>query len=108
MYRHKIFLRQTIRTVDELLQEIEIKVDHGSFWAMIKTLKGQEIIGAAQEQLKVQSRFIVKYSKSLETFIQSDKTSFEILYKNVIYDVTEVLNDNELNETITIVGEGRV
>ena len=108
MYRHKILLRQTVKTLDDLLQEIENIIDYGSYWAMIKNIRGQEVFGASQEQMRVQSRFVVKYAKSLETFIESDKTTFEILYKGVVYDVKEVVNDNHMNETITIFAEGRV
>ena len=108
MFRHKILLRRTVRSLDELLQEIETSEDFGTYWAMIKTHKGSEILNAAQEQTKIQTRFVVKYSRMLESFIQSDKTTFEIIYKGVSYNVIEAINDNEMNETVTIVGEGRV
>lgn len=108
MYRHKILIRQRIITTDEIMQEIESYEDYGSYWAMIKTIKGSEFIRASQEQFEKTTRFVIKYSKSLEAFITAEKTSFEIEYKGVVYDVKDAVNDDELSETVTILAEGRV
>ena len=102
MFRNKITIRQRTLEVDELLQEIETFVDYGTFWAMVKTSKTDESITAAQESTKIQKRFVVKYSKSLDVFIGAEKTSFEVVHKGIIYDVKEAIDDNDLHETITI------
>ena len=107
-FRHRIELFQRISTVDDLLQEIEAYESWGKLWADIKTIKGSEYIEAAQEQQNKTTRFIVRYSKSLEQFLQAEKTSFEIIYKGVTYDVKDAMNDDEMNKTVTIVAEGRV
>lgn len=108
MFRHKILLRQRVITTDDLLQEIETYEDYGSPWAMIKTSKSNEVIEAAQEKMKIQKRFVIKYSKKYDEFIDSEKTSFEVVHKGITYDVKEAINDNDINETITIYAEGRV
>ena len=108
MYRHKILLRQRVVIVDDLLQEIESFQDYGSYWAMVKTARSNEVFSARQEQMEVQKRYVVKYSKSLEAFINAEKTSFEIVHNGVTYDVKEAINDNDMDETITIFVEGRV
>jgi SPP1 family predicted phage head-tail adaptor len=107
-YRHKILIRKRTLIVDELLQEIESYSDYGKYWSMIKTIKGSEYISAAQEQFEKTVRFVVRYSKSLDAFIDTEKTSFEIVYKGVTYDVKDAVNDDEMNNTVTIVAESRV
>lgn len=108
MYRNRILIRRRVLTQDDLLQEIETFEDYGRYWARIITVRGSEYLAAAQEKQNNTSRFIIKYSTTLEELIQSDKTSFEIEYKNNIYDVKDVYNDNELDLTVTIVAETRV
>ena len=107
-FRHRIELFKRSTTVDDLLQEIETYESVGKLWADIKTLKGSEYIGAAQEKQNKMTRFIVRYSKSIEQFLQTEKTSFEILFKGVTYDVKDAMNDDEMNKTVTIIAEGRV
>lgn len=94
--------------MDELLQEIESYSDYGKYWSMIKTIKGSEYISAAQEQFEKNVRFVIRYSKSLDVLIDTEKTSFEIVYKGVTYDVKDAVNDDEMNNTVTLVAEGRV
>ncbi|MFJ7888403.1 phage head closure protein [Lysinibacillus xylanilyticus] len=107
LYRHRISIRKSILTKDELLQEIETFEDYGRYWAMIKTLKGSEIIGAGREQTKFEKRFVVKYTKSLDEFINTEQTSFVIVQKGIVYDVKSAINDDDMNVTVTIVVEGR-
>lgn len=108
MYRHKILIRQRIVTQDELLQDIDDYVDWGRPWAMVKTSKNEEINENGQEQTKVQKRYVIRYSKSLQAFIDAEKTSFEVVHNGVVFDVKEAVNDNDLNENITIYVEGQV
>lgn len=108
MYRNKILLRKRTVTQDELLQDIETFEDYGHHWAMVKTSKNQEELTADQEQTKISKRYVIKYAKSLQRFIDDEHTSFEVIHNNVIFDVKEAIDDNDLHETITIYCEGRV
>ena len=108
MYREKILLRQRVVTQDELLQDIETYNDWGNYWAMVKTSKSNEVMSTAQEETRIQKRYVVKYSRSLDEFVNAEKTSFEIVHKGITFDVKEAINDNDLNQTITIYVEGRV
>lgn len=107
LYRHRILIRKRTLTTDELLQEIETFEDYGRYWAMIKMLKGSEIMDAGREQTKVEKRYVLKYAKSLDEFIGSEHTSFEVVQNGVVYDVKSALNDDDMNNTVTIVVEGR-
>ena len=108
MYREKINLTRRTVTTDALLQPIETFQDFGSYWAMVKTFNNQEQLQNGTEQLRIRKRFVIKYAKSLQDFIDADHTTFELNHKNVTYDVKEAVNDNELNKTITIYVEGRI
>jgi len=107
-FRHRIELFQRTTSTDNLLQEIEVYVSYGKLWADIKTIRGQQYLEAGHEGQNKTTRFIIRESKTLEQFMQSDKTSFEIEFKGVRYDVRDAMNDDELNKTVTIVAEGRV
>ena len=108
MYRNKIMLRQRVTELDELLQEIETYIDYGTFWAMVKTSNSREQIDAGQESTEIQKRYVLKYSKQLDEFINAEKTTFEVIHNGITFDVKEAINDNDLNETVTIYVEGRV
>ena len=108
LYRHRISLRKRTLTTDELLQEIETFEDYGRYWAMIKTLKGSEIMDAGREQTKVEKRYVLRYSKSLDEFINNEHTTFEVVHNGVVYDVKSSINDDDKNITVTIVVEGRL
>ncbi|KGR89042.1 phage head closure protein [Lysinibacillus odysseyi] len=107
LYRHRILIRKRTTTVDELLQEIEVFEDYGYYWAMTKTLKGSEFIAAAKEQTENTVRFVVRYAKSLDEFIAAEKTTFEVVHNGITYDVQSAMNDDFINQTVTIVAEGR-
>lgn len=61
---------------------------------------------AGREQTKVEKRYVLKYAKSLDEFIDSEHTSFEVVQNGVVYDVKSALNDDDMNITVTIVVEG--
>lgn len=106
-FNKRILIRKRTLTTDELLQEIETFEDYGGYWAMVKTLKGSEIMGAGREQTKVEKRYVLRYSKSLDEFIKNEHTTFEVVHNDVLYDVKSAINDDDMNITVTIVVEGR-
>lgn len=108
MYRNKILLRQRTLTIDEIGQEIETFSDYGTFWAMVKTSKNDEVLVAGQETTKIQKRYVLKYSSNLDGFISAEKTTFEVVHNGITFDVKEAIDDNDLHETVTIYVEGRV
>ncbi|KGR74895.1 phage head closure protein [Ureibacillus sinduriensis] len=106
-FNRRISLFKRTITVDELLQEIETFEEVKKLWAMIKTLKGEEVQKADSSTINT-SRFVVRYSKFLHDLFEDEKTSLEIHYRGVIYDIKSVINDDEANITYTIVAEGRM
>lgn len=107
-FRHRIELLERKIAKDDLMQEVKTYESWSKLWADVKTTKGSEYINAAQEQQKVVTRFIVRYSKTLNEFVNQQKTGFQIVFKSIVYDVIDVINDDEFNKTFTIIAEGRV
>jgi len=70
--------------------------DLKTVWAAIKTLKGKEYYEAASVQAETTTRFIIRYTQGLDT-------SMRILYKNRIFDIQSLINDDEKNVTLTII-----
>lgn len=106
-FRHRISIWKRSIIVDELMQEIEMYEEVTKRWAMIKTLKGSEVVNGDTSSVNT-VRFVIHYSKFLRDIFAEQKTSFEIHYKGVIYDVKSLINDDEMNKTFTIVAEGRL
>ena len=102
MYRERIEIQQLITTLDETLQEKEEYVSLGKFWAMTKTFTNREILREGSEKFENDRRFVIKYNKSLDEFIYSQTNTFIVIHKNITYNVREAINDNDLNQTITI------
>jgi SPP1 family predicted phage head-tail adaptor len=73
--------------------------DYESAWCMIKTIKGREYFEAAMSQSEKVYRFVVRYQNG----VTSD---MRIKYNGRIFDITEPpINDDELNETLTIIAK---
>ncbi|MGS7463796.1 phage head closure protein [Bacillus paranthracis] len=76
-------------------------VDIKSVWCAIKTIKGREYISAASTRENVEKtyRFITRYTKDID-----DSVKTRIKYKKRIFDMESILNDDEANRTMTIIG----
>lgn len=72
------------------------EVSQGKAWADIKTLKGNEIAVFSGTALEGSSRFIIRYRKGI-------KSNWKIKYKNTLYKIESITNDDEKNVTITII-----
>lgn len=100
-FRHRItFLKETI-TVDELMQENVEMVEVATVWCMIKTVSGREYFSAASTQNENTYRFIIRYKNGLTPDMQ-------IKFNERIFDIESILNDDELNKTLTIIAKERV
>ena len=101
----KVILQQRQITQDEIGQDIETLVEYGTFWAAVKTTRSSEAVMSGNLNSLNEKRFILRYSKRLQTLIDSDKTHFTLVYKGAKYNVKSAINDDENNVTVTIVGE---
>ena len=100
-FKHRIELLHTTTTMDEIGQEITKEVSFGSFWAEIKTVRGQDIQSAGQQLTKNTVRFIIRY-------VPGVNSKMIIVHNGDRYKIEEVLNDNMNNKTLTIVATASI
>jgi SPP1 family predicted phage head-tail adaptor len=96
-FRHRITIQHFMVEKDELGQESDGEwVDKSLVWANIKTVQGREYFAAASTQNENTVRFITR-------FFQGIDPSMRIKYKNRIFEIVSVINDDEANITLTII-----
>lgn len=94
--RNKIEIQEFIETINENGYPVEDWQTKHHLWAKIKTVKGSEVIKAAAEINTETYRFIVRYTEGLNA-------KQRIIFKGYTYDIQAVLNDDELQNTQTII-----
>lgn len=72
-------------------------VDFKPVWAMIKTVQGREFFQAAQLQAENIVRFVVRYAAGYSTDMRID-------YQGRTFEIQSIINDDEMNKTLTIIG----
>lgn len=107
-FNKRIMIHGPVVKQDAIGNEVESFEQLDKLWSKIKTLKGSEYFAAAQTNATNVTRFVVRYSQRLDELFQKHKTKLEIHYKQVVYDVQSVINDDELNQTFTIIAKGRL
>lgn len=65
-------------------------------WADIKTIKAGEFAEFATVNYEHTIRFIIRYKKGV-------KSHMKIRYKDQVYNIESVVNDDEQNRTLTII-----
>jgi SPP1 family predicted phage head-tail adaptor len=98
-FRHRIDIQRPITIKDEIGQEKTSWEDVKKVWARIITMQGREYFEAASTQNERITRFIVRYTTGIDE-------SMRIVHKEKVYEIESVINDNELNKTLTIIGRG--
>lgn len=106
-FNKRVSIHGPIITSDEIGNQIKTFGEMCKVWAMVKTTKGSEYAAAAQTKSLTITRFVVRYSKSLDELFSLYKTKIEFHYKQAKYDVVSIFNDDEQNKTFTIIAESR-
>lgn len=94
-FKHPITFQIGNIVENELGDSVTTWTEFKRAWAMVKTVQGREYFSAAATQNENTIRFIIRYTEG----IHSD---MRILFKNRIFKIESVLNDDELNKTLTI------
>lgn len=102
LFRNCISFLQSTSTEDELGQKEVVWAQYKSAWAMIKTVKGSEYVAAASDQAEVTYRFIIHYIPGISRNMRID-------FNGRIFDIIEPpINDDEMDETLTILARERL
>lgn len=97
-FRHRITFQEFTETTNENGFPVEDWQDKHYLWAMIKTLQGREYHQAAATQNENTVRFVVRYTSGITP-------DMRILYKGRVFDIVSVINDDEMNKTLTIIAK---
>ncbi|WEY95772.1 phage head closure protein [Bacillus subtilis] len=95
------FLQYGNTTNDEGF-EIDGWTEVATVWAAVKTLQGREYIAAATIQAERTTRFIIRYSKRMNSLLNN---KMRVKYGGREFEIKSIINDNEANVTFTIIGE---
>lgn len=101
-FRHRITFQQMQETIDPKTDRVVTDwVDVKSAWCAIKTIKGREYLSAAthREHAERTYRFIVRYTESVDSSVET-----RIVYKGRTFNIESILNDDEAQKTLTIIG----
>lgn len=99
LFRHRITFQEFIETTNENGFPVEDWTDVKTVWAMIKTdsnTKYREFYEATAEHSEKIIRFIVRYTTDINA-------KMRILYKGRTFNIIAVVNDDELNKTLTVI-----
>ncbi|MBE2918735.1 phage head closure protein [Anoxybacillus flavithermus] len=97
-FKHRITIQRQVEEQNENGFIINEWQDRHHLWAAIKTLRGREYYEAATTQNENTVRFVVRYT----TGINPD---MRIKYKDRAFEILSVINDDELNKTLTIIAK---
>lgn len=101
LFRHRITFQSFTETTNENGFPVEDWTDVKTVWSMIKTdsnTKYREFYEAASEHSEKIIRFVVRYTTGINA-------KMRILYKGRIFHIIAVVNDDELNKTLTIIAK---
>lgn len=98
LLRHRITIQEHTETINENGFPEETWQDKHYLWAMIKTLQGREYYQAAATQNENTVRFVVRYTAGITP-------DMRILHKGRTFDIVSVINDDEMNKTLTIMAK---
>jgi len=82
---------------------IEEEVSYRKLWSKVSPVSAKEYSQAKADQTENITKFVVRYNKSLN--ITDDMT---ILYRDKKFSIESVINDEEKNITLTIIGRSIV
>ncbi|HHY72699.1 MAG TPA: phage head closure protein [Bacillus bacterium] len=94
-FRHRIIFQKLDETENTMGDVVSEWVEYKKAWAKIVTVKGREFFAAAAVQNENTVRFIIRYAEEIHT-------DMRIIYNNRTFEIISVLNDDELNKTLTI------
>lgn len=100
--KHKITFQQLQEYIDpDTDRPVKEWVTIKSAWCDIKTIKGSEYVSAATDREHVERtyRFIIRYTTGIDNSVQT-----RIKFKDRFFDIESILNDDEANRTMTIIG----
>jgi SPP1 family predicted phage head-tail adaptor len=102
LFRHRITFQQYDENATNEngfpLEENQRWQDVKTVWAMIKTLQGREYYEAAATQNENTVRIVVRFTSGINP-------DMRIKFKDRTFEILSVINDDEMNKTLTIIAK---
>lgn len=97
-FNKRITFKKEINTTDDEGYNVTQLVDVKTVWCMIKTMTGKEFVEANTTQNEVTSRFVIRYTSDLSPDMLID-------FKGRSFSILSIINDDEMNKTLTVIGK---
>ena len=98
-FNKRIILQsETEGGIDEFGYPLEPIVKELKLWAMVKPVKYTEYFESKTTQSENITRFVIRYRDGVDS-------TMTIFYKDQIYEIESIINDNEENKTLTLMGK---
>ncbi|ALY08068.1 putative head-tail adaptor [Bacillus phage vB_BhaS-171] len=95
-FRNRISIQQLTETENQMGDTVTGWEEFKNVWAMIKTVRGKEIMQAGAIQGELTVRFVTHYTPGITN-------DMRIIYDGRTFEITAPpINDDELNKTLTI------
>lgn len=99
LFNKRITFQKYVSGTDQDGFPTESWQDYKTVWAIVKTLQGREFYQAAAVQAENTTRFIIRYTKGINT-------NMRVVYKDDrIFNIQSIINDDEANKTLTIIAK---
>ena len=98
--RHLVQFQRATETSDAYGEMTQTWATIATDWCAVEPLRGNEKFAAMQVQTDIDTRIIAKWHSALSTLTTKDR----VLFGAIIYDIKEVLNIDQRNAELHIMG----
>lgn len=98
IFKHRIVIQKSVIVTDDIGQQTDQWQDFITIKAMIKTISGKEYFSTAYEQADRTYRFVIRYRDGITP-------KMIIRYDERVFNIESVINDDELDKTLTIIAK---
>jgi SPP1 family predicted phage head-tail adaptor len=98
--RHLVQFQRATETSNTLGEPVQTWATISTDWCAVEPLRGNEKFEALQVQTDIDTRIITRWHKKIATLTTKDR----VLYGAIVYDIKEVLNIDQRNKELHIMG----
>jgi SPP1 family predicted phage head-tail adaptor len=98
--RHLVQFQRATETSNNFGEPVQTWAKLSTAWCAVEPLRGNEKFAAMQVQTDIDTRIIARWHSKLSTLTTKDR----VVFGSVIYDIKEVLNIDQRNKELHIMG----
>lgn len=96
--RHRITIQENISAKDSFGADTPNWTDVATVWASIEPLSGKEFFAAQQINAEINTKIIMRYRTGI-------KPEMRATFKDRVFDILSVINDNERNISLVLMAK---